>query len=59
MFILGMKDGKPWWKKDIGSGKFEFVSESEMERITKNNKAIREKNIADIYNKAFENKEIM
>ena len=30
MLLLDMKDGKLWWKRPVGNGKYEFLSEEEM-----------------------------
>ena len=53
MLLLDVKDGKLWWKRPIGNGKYEFLSEEEMLKMKKEDQEIIDTIAARILYDAF------
>ena len=53
MLLLDVKDGKLWWKRHVGNGHYEFLTEEEMLAMAQMRKEEIEILAAKIYNDAF------
>ena len=53
MLLLDIKNGKLWWKRHVGNGKYEFISAEEMLQMKKERQEVVDNIAARIFDRAF------